>query len=135
MSINYFMENIKQFLSSDKGKDILTVFIVILVGLLSFGLGRLSKNIDQEGLKIQYVDQGLQTGDFVSLSQFEAQNEPNPIQTSNSSEKAFFASSRGQKYYPRGCSAGKSIKMENRVYFDTEEEAQKAGFERSSSCS
>ena len=48
------MEKIKQFIGSEKGKDILIVIIVILVGLGSFELGRLSKENDSEGLKIDY---------------------------------------------------------------------------------
>ena len=47
------MEKIKQFLQSEKGKDILTVLIVILVGLGSFELGRLSKENDSQAIKTQ----------------------------------------------------------------------------------
>ena len=43
MSINDSIEKIKQFWVSEKGKDLLIVIIVILVGLGSFELGRLSK--------------------------------------------------------------------------------------------
>ncbi len=50
------MEKIKQFLESDKRKDILVVIIVILVGLGSFELGRLSKNTSS-GVKIEYQNQ------------------------------------------------------------------------------
>jgi hypothetical protein len=35
------MEKIKSFIEGDKGKDILTVLIVVLVGLGAFELGRL----------------------------------------------------------------------------------------------
>ncbi|MCF7863156.1 MAG: hypothetical protein K9L98_04090 [Candidatus Pacebacteria bacterium] len=52
----------------------------------------------------------------------------------SNSNKSYFASKKGKKYYPVGCSAGKSIKIENRVYFSTEAEAKKAGYEMSSSC-
>lgn len=43
MSINDSMEKIKQFMISEMGKDILIVMIIVLVGLGSFQLGRLSK--------------------------------------------------------------------------------------------
>ena len=46
------MEKIKQFIESDKGKDILIVLIVILVGLASFELGRLSNEGSNQGIKI-----------------------------------------------------------------------------------
>ena len=52
------MEKIKQFieniLQSKEGNDILVVIIVILVGLGSFELGRLSTSNTQQGIKINY---------------------------------------------------------------------------------
>ena len=46
----------------------------------------------------------------------------------------YFASKNGHKYYSAGCSAGKSIKQENRIYFSSAPEAEKAGYTSSSSC-
>lgn len=129
------MEKIKpiitNWIESEKGKDILIVLIVILVGLGSFELGRLSKGRQDSGIKIEYSEQ------------FENQ-EANVISSSNllqntgiekiSSSKIFFASSKGSKYYSIGCSAGKTLKQENRIYFDTREEAEVAGYTLSSSC-
>ena len=43
------------------------------------------------------------------------------------------ASSRGQVYYKRGCSNANGLAPENRIYFRTEEEAQRAGYRRSKS--
>ena len=128
------MEKIKSFLESEKGKDILIVIIVILVGLSSFELGRLSKNNGTSGIKIEYPNQYEKvTTNVISAVNINTLN-PKIIQNSNSAGKNFFASNRGTKYYSIGCSAGKTIKQENRVYFTTGEEAQKAGYELSSSC-
>lgn len=125
------MEKIKQFIESERGKDILTVMIVILVGLGSFELGRLSKENSSSGIKIEYTNQaGNQGATVISATEF-----ANTQTTQNSnSGKNFFASNRGSKYYPVGCSAGKTIIQENRVYFATGEEAQAAGYTLSSSC-
>jgi hypothetical protein len=125
------MEKIKHIitnsLESEKGKDILTVIIIILVGLGSFELGRLSKESDSGGIKIGYPSQDTQqVANVVSISP--------EIQNSNFNGKIFFASSKGSKYYTISCSAGKTIKQENRVYFTTGEEAQLAGYTLSSSC-
>ncbi|MBU0998706.1 hypothetical protein KKG24_00135 [Patescibacteria group bacterium] len=118
------MEKIKQFLENEKGKDLLTVIIVILVGLGSFELGRLSsKENSFSGIKIEYPDQGINQA-----------ASPIITQNSNSVGKIFFASSKGSKYYTISCSAGKTIKQENRIYFTTGEEAQAAGYSLSSSC-
>lgn len=126
------MQKIKQFIESDKGKDILVVAIVILVGLASFGLGRLSKE-GSSGLKLEYTGQ---SANAISASAYSAKNEFTRVTDNNWNNNSgkFFASSRGSKYYPESCSAGQNIKKENRVYFDTREEAQNAGYELSSSC-
>jgi hypothetical protein len=146
------MEKIKSFinetLQSDKGKDILIVIIIILVGIGCFELGRLSKNNDFGGIKItttpidlpaqagtgSNIDQGIQQSINPSVNQTANVLGAIEFQNSNSSGKTFFASSKGKKYYTISCSAGKTIKQENRIYFTTGEEAQKAGYTLSSSC-
>lgn len=122
------MEKIKRFIESEAGKDILIIFIVILVGLGSFELGRLSKQ-GSGGIKIEYpAGQAYQPANASSA----------PLNilppTINTDNKGFFASNRGKKYYTTGCEAGKSIVKENRVYFDTSAQAEQAGYARSSSC-
>jgi len=132
------MEKIKQFLESEKGKDILIVLIVILVGLASFELGRLSKENSSNALKIAYPGQqeaNIITGaENSSNGQISDTTSPNPDSNTNSSGKNFFASRKGKKYYSVDCSAGKTIKDTNKVYFSTREEAEKAGYELSSAC-
>ena len=132
------MEKIKQFfnktIQGEKGKDILVIIIVILVGLGSFELGRLSKENGSSGIKIEYPNQNLPQGAEQAASVISASNKTPAVQNSNSARKTFFASSRGSKYYTISCSAGKTIKQENRVYFATGEEAQQAGYTLSSSC-
>lgn len=125
------MEKIKQFLESEKGKDILTVIIVILVGLGSFELGRLSKSNQNPGIKIEYPSQNNEQEANV-LSSVEKMSRT--VLDTKAIPKTFFASSKGSKYYSIGCSAGKTIKQENRIYFATREEAERVGYELSSSC-
>jgi hypothetical protein len=133
------MEKIKQSfweaILSEKGRDILTVIIVILVGLGSFGLGRLSKSNTSSGIQIEYLGQeasAIQATQYSNVLQKTAITDT-PA-SSSSSGKNFFASSRGSKYYPVGCQAGNNLKQENRIYFATREEAEKSGYELSSSC-
>ncbi len=129
------MEKIKLFIESDKGKDVLVIIIIILVGLGSFELGRLSKESTNTGIKVEYTGQeanaleSAQNGPDLSFNQNISQNA-----ASSTSEKNFFASSKGTKYYSVSCSAGKTIKQENRIYFATSTEAEKAGYELSNSC-
>ena len=136
------MEKIKQFVEGEKGKNIMIVFIIVLIGSASFELGRLyHKGTQTSGVKIEYPAQSAiqpesvinttpTTKNYISTNVVTPQNTKNLASSTNS----FFASKRGHKYYPVGCSAGKAIKKENRVYFATREEATKAGYTLSSSC-
>lgn len=144
------LKKIKQFIENEKGKDILTLAVVVLVGLGSFGLGRLSKLTEHNPIYINYKEQPANT-----LKATESLSDPEPTTPAKSltpkefvkenptlntgseaisSGGAFFASRIGKKYYSLGCSAGKTIKKENRIYFQTETEAINAGFEKSASC-
>ena len=124
------MGKIKQFVESDRGKDILTVLIVILVGLASFELGGLSKGGNSSGIKIEYPVGLNQEANVVSA----LENVSGTTAQAKVTSKNFFASNRGTKYYSLGCSGGKTIKQENRIYFATREAAEAAGYELSSSC-
>jgi len=126
------MKKIKLFIESEKGKDILTVLIVILVGLGSFELGRLSKENNTSGLKIEY--NGKEANIMVPTIDKSSNTYTAPKSAQNSNSGEYFASNRGSKYYPINCSAGKTIKQENRIYFSTATEAEQAGYQLSSSC-
>ena len=134
------MEKIKHFLQSKTGKDLLIIFIIITIAFISFFLGRMSKNSPKTDLIIGYDEEP----DFSLKPLNNANLKPNN-QLANSIEalnykgpdltgREYFASKRGKKYYPFGCSAGKSIKEENRIYFVSETEAKAKGYSLSTSC-
>lgn len=125
------MEKIKSFLESEQGKNLIIILIIILVGLGSFELGRMSKNKPEN---LSNIDFSSQTSNTLNSGENTLLEQKYEFEGVNLEGRAYFASKRGSKYYPFGCSAGKSIKEENRVYFDTEQEAQKAGYSKSSSC-
>jgi hypothetical protein len=131
------MEKIKQAinttLESDQGKNFLTILIVILVGIGSFYLGRLSKESTSNSLKIEYTGQ---EANIMSSGVLNPYISPDSSKSSNKTQNSgeYFASNRGSKYYPINCSAGKNIKLENRIYFKTAIEAEKSGYQLSSSC-
>ncbi len=132
------MEKIKHFIEGDQGKDILVIIIIILVGLGSFELGRLSKNSSNPGIKVEYSDQEANTTAPMGQNEANLAQNSNSVQFTQKSQSSsgggFFASSKGSKYYTLSCSAGKNIKQENRIYFETSTEAEKAGYVLSSSC-
>lgn len=132
------MEKIKSFLESRQGKDIFIIMIIVLVGLSSFELGRLSKNTSNSGIKIEYPKkEDTQTANILNSMPNLSSNSLNSGVSSKKevkTEGSYFASKIGHKYYSISCSAGKNIKLENRIYFSTKTEAEKAGYALSSSC-
>jgi hypothetical protein len=134
------MQKIKHFLQSKEGKDILIILIIIIVAFISFFLGRMSKNSPKTDLILGYSKEA----DLAVKSLNNANLEPNK-ELANALQslsykgpdltgREYFASKRGKKYYPFGCSAGKSIKEENRIYFASEAEAKSKGYTISTSC-
>jgi hypothetical protein len=143
------MNKIKRIITSsvesDRGKNILTILVVILVGLGSFGLGRLSKDTTNSDVDIKYLNQEANTLNLLESQENRdnlTQNDSTQVESTikqpkgsiSSVGKVFFASSRGSKYYSIGCSGGKTLKPENKIYFTTEAEAIAAGYEKSSTC-
>ncbi len=128
------MEKIKSFIESEKGKDVLIVLIVIFVGLASFELGRLSKQDASNGLKIDYTSESANALSSYSPNMAKSQNEPQNDQKEGQNQGSYFASKKGKKYYPVGCSAGNNIKLENKIYFSSSTDAENAGYILSSSC-
>ena len=126
------MKKIKHFIDSNKGKDILTVFIVILVGLGSFELGRLSQENNSNSLKIDFKGSELAQSASKPENLSSAPISPKTVQNSSSGD--YFGSTKGSKYYRKSCIAGKNIKEENRIYFPSADAAEKAGYQLSSSC-
>jgi hypothetical protein len=53
---------------------------------------------------------------------------------STGSSMAFVASKTGKTFYPAGCAGINRIKVENRIYFATEKEAEDKGLTRSVTC-
>ena len=58
---------------------------------------------------------------------------PRQPTTPDTTQGMWVASSQGTKYYRATCSAAKRLSPANRVYFKTEEDARRAGYDRSTS--
>jgi hypothetical protein len=129
------MKKIKSFIDSNKGKDLLTILIVILVGLGSFQLGKLSQKNTIESPKIDFTStQITQTSKDASKSADIKVLGLTPETAQKTGSGEYFGSNKGSKYYPINCIAGKTIKEENRIYFSSAEEAENAGYQPSDSC-
>lgn len=129
MSINDFINKIKVKLDIDMF-TIMCLFIIILVGFSSFGLGKLSvkqNKVKEEGISIISNKDLLANSNEIELNIKQENND-------SSSEKKYVASKNGKLYYTIGCSGAKRIAEKNAIWFASSNEAEKSGYQFSSSC-
>ncbi len=106
-------------------RDLVLVLIILLVGLISFGLGRLSALSEK---KTPITVENL-SGSLAVAS------EPIPSQSAETgSKKLYVASKNGTKYHYPWCSGAQNIKEENKLWFSTKDEAEAAGYSPASNC-
>ena len=102
--------------------DAIIAVVIILVALISFGLGRLSKI--KEGrvpLMIENAQNNANAQTALSI-------------TTTTVDGAVVASKNGTKYHYPWCPGATTIKEENKITFSTTEEARKAGYQPASNC-
>ena len=93
--------------------------IIIMVGISSFGLGRLSvKNEvdDKTSIVVAPIPDLLNKEEKIEL------------------KKMYVASKNGKMYYSSGCNGANRIKKENQIWFNTKSDAEKSGYTMSSNC-
>ncbi len=119
------MENLKRFLKENQN-DLILFVGVILVSLISFGAGRFTSPavVSPEPIVIE-------------------QNNPNQEQSYVGGEGKgtlipnaglYVASASGSKYHLPECSGAKRIKEENKIWFNSKEEAEKLGYTPAANC-
>ena len=97
-------------------------FTIILVALLSFGIGQLSVTGNREPIRIEYDSQiSNQTAQTASVVNAIGKN-------------SVVASKNGIRYHYPYCTGAKQIKEENRIIFATPAIAEAAGFTLASNC-
>lgn len=113
-------------------KDIFTVLLIIFVSSASFGLGRLSGlqekrapiRIEQSAAAISAVARK----EGVLSEGLSGSGAPAPQAGS------FVASKNGTTYHFPWCSGALRIKDENKIWFDTKEAAESAGYHPAGNC-
>lgn len=103
--------------------DLFLILIIFLVGLAAFGLGRLSISEGGRGSVQIIYPEGYET---VAET---PQGEVEGVSTG-----AFVASISGTKYHLPHCSGARNIKEENKIWFDSREDAERAGYEPAANC-
>lgn len=97
--------------------------IIIFISIGSFSLGILherNRYLDSHPIQVSYSQEAVDLWNRYQNVSIEYQN--------------FFASKSGSLVYPSGCTSGDRIKDENKVYFNTLEEALGEGYRVSDSC-
>lgn len=116
----------------DNQADIILVIGIIIIALISFGFGRLTApKIVKEPVVIEEPTAAI-GNQFVATTTEEGSADIIAPQgtTGETSEKGIIvASKNGKKYHWPWCSWAKNIKPENQVWFKSEEEAKKAGYQ------
>jgi len=116
-----------------RSKEALIALIIILVATGSFGLGRLSvQSLKKENFQINRpvsknennISQRVKS-DAVSAS---------AINSNADLSGKVVASKNGAKYHFPWCSGAKNITEANKIFFDSKEQAEQAGYSKASNC-
>jgi hypothetical protein len=111
----------------DFKEDIFIILAIILIGLAGFGLGKISaleKNRGEIEIK--------KSENLINIT-----NVPMSASAMIASETAkglLVASKNGQKYHFPWCAGASQIADKNKIWFDSYEEAQKAGYTPATNC-
>jgi len=116
-------------------QNLFLIFLILLIALLSFQLGRISKTAGQpikiERASIQEIfsrDPNLQI-----TSESTNNNESGGVGQIDF-RVVVSKKSTSKKYHFLWCSGAKQIKEENKIYFNSEEEAISAGYTLAGNC-
>jgi hypothetical protein len=103
-------------------RKVFVPLVILLVGLLGYGLGRLEKTGSRPPIEIKY-----DTGIIESTSSATSTPKETTI-----GDGGVYASSKGTKYYYEGCRS--TISAANKVSFKTAALAEAAGYTLASGC-
>lgn len=137
--------NISEIVSYDKDGEVVRFplfrklflsLMIILVALLSFGLGRLSVVGERGPIRIEY-DPQLTADDKLPTTNIEQSasviNATQNIQATPN-EEGVVVSKNGIRYHYLHCSGAKQIKDENKIFFASPALAEGAGYTLAANC-
>ena len=123
---------VSRFLTKVNGHkaDLYTAVVIFFVGIGSFGLGRLSVEWPKKDpITITQQDEGNMEQEKIDVNGNES------ITAATSTVKGKYVASRsGKYYYAPWCGGALRIKEENKVWFETKEDAEKRGYKPAANC-
>jgi len=115
----------------NNSSDIFVILVIILVVLISFGIGRLTspksepiqiKNLEKASMEdLVPVKQGINNGAVQGVIQGDTKG-------------VVVGSKNSDKYHLPDCPGAKQISEQNKIWFDSIEEAEKAGYKPAGNC-
>lgn len=119
---------LSQFKKICNKEDIILIITIILVALIAFGIGRLSAP-KREPVMIKGLEQALPSS---LRSEEGGQASVETIKTDYQGKVV--GSKNSDKYHLPDCPGAKQISEQNKVWFDSIAEAEKAGYKPASNC-
>ncbi|MBI2108586.1 MAG: hypothetical protein HYT93_00190 [Parcubacteria group bacterium] len=106
-----------------KNREFLIALLILLVGFGSFGLGRLSAlENNKTPVFIEYEEK--ENGRLEAAAGL----------SDTVGDKKFVASKNGTKYHHPWCAGAQRISEENKIWFASKEDAEKAGYTPAANC-
>ena len=127
--LSAFLAKVKNWFTP-RENELFLAATIILVALISFGLGRLSA-FRSEKFPIQFIEPQNQEGRVLG-----AVTPPPAVNSAKveTGDKLYVASKNGSAYHFPWCSGAQRIKEANKIYFSSREEAEKAGYRPAANC-
>jgi hypothetical protein len=128
----------KRFKLTFFGRDTMLLFIILGVGISSFWLGRMSTEpigvrADASTSVVRLIP-SEPTDIEVRTPSKEAEMNERGTSAPLEAIAAYVASKNGTKYHLPWCPGAQAIKEENKLWFDTKEEAEAAGYAPAANC-
>jgi len=128
------MNKLKVFWRAHQNKVILTIGGVLLA-IASFGAGRLTVLEKSEPVVIEDPVEQVSQCPKCAVNKETADDAEEEDEDEEEVEQGdYVASKNGSKYYLTTCSGANRIKEENKVWFDTVDEAKAEGYEPAKNC-
>jgi hypothetical protein len=132
LSIKHFVSKIKGYFPESQSRELLTALIIVLVASASFGLGRLSvAEGEHEPVRIEYAQE--QAGTVINATKAASDQKGNTAIVETQSG-AVVASKNSDKYHYPWCAGAAKISEANKIFFNSKEEAEAAGYKPASNC-
>lgn len=129
MLANY-IEKVKNWNKKNQS-DLFIAAIIFLIGIIGFGLGRLSVVWpEKEPIRIENP---TKTGEHAN-EETPGKNVEKSAGVMNAVQEKYVASKSGTAYHFPWCPGAQKIKEANKIWFSSKEEAEKRGYKPAGNC-